>query len=259
MWVEVMDRAAAGSFNLREASMRTPYGLNILDNCVTCPAKGEHLFCNLSLQASQRLNEIKSTALYPKGAMLFIEGQIARGVFVLCSGKVKLSTTSREGKTIITKISDTGDVLGLNAVTSNVPYEVTAEMMEPGQANFIPRDSLQLFVKEFPEVSMRVAQQLSRNYYCAYEEIRTLGLAASPSEKFAKLLLTWSTKSSHNDGSSQVKLTLTHEEIAEIIGTTRETVSRLFSEFKKKQLMQAKGATLLIRSRFALEKIVQSY
>ena len=87
---------------------------------------------------------------------------------------------------------------------------------------------------------------------------RTLGLAASPSEKFAKLLLSWSTKSAQSDGSAQVKLTLTHEEVAEIIGTTRETVSRLFSEFKKKQLMQLKGATLVIRSRMALEKIVQS-
>ena len=55
-----------------------------------------------------------------------------------------------------------------------------------------------------------------------------------------------------------MKITLTHEEIAEIIGTTRETVSRLFSEFKKKQLMQLKGATLVIRSRVALERIVQS-
>ncbi len=238
--------------------MRAPYGLNILDNCQSCPIRGEHLFCNLSVPAGQRLNEIKSTAVYPKGAMLFIEGQMPRGVFVLCSGKVKLSTTSREGKTIITKISDSGDVLGLNAVVSNRPYEVTAEMMEPGQANFIPRDSLQLMLKEFPEAAMRVAQQLSRNYFTAYEEIRTLGLSASPSEKFAKLLLSWSTKTTQADGSSQVRLTLTHEEIAEIIGTTRETVSRLFSEFKKKQLMQAKGAMLIIRSRFALEKIVQS-
>ena len=131
--------------------------------------------------------------------------------------------------------------------------------MEPGQANFIPRHSLQLFVKDFPEVAMRVAEQLSKNYFTAYEEVRTLGLSASPAEKFAKLLLSWSTQSAQDDGSSQVKLTLTHEEIAEIIGTTRETVSRLFSEFKRKQLMQARGATLVIRSRFALEKIVQSY
>ena len=218
--------------------MRAPYGLNILDNCLTCPVRGEHLFCNLSLQAAQRLNEVKSTAVYPKGA--------------------KLSTSSREGKTIITKISDSGDVLGLNAAVSNRPYEVTAEMMEPGQANFIPRDSLLHLMKDFPEVSVRIAQQLSRNYYTAYEEIRTLGLSVSPSEKLAKLLLSWSSKCAQDDGSAQVRLTLTHEEVAEIIGTTRETVSRLFSEFKKKQLMQMKGATLVIRSRFALEKICQS-
>ncbi len=237
---------------------RTPYGLTILDNCVTCPQRGEHLFCNLSLQAAQRLNEIKSTAVYPKGAMLFIEGQQSRGVFVLCTGRVKLSTSSREGKTIITKISDPGDVLGLNAVVSNRPYEVTAEMMEPGQANFIPRESLTQFLRDNAEVAVRVAQQLSRNYYTAYEEIRTLGLAVSPSEKFAKLLLAWSSKSATaSDGSMQVKLTLTHEEIAEIIGTTRETVSRLFSDFKKKQLLQLKGATMVLRSRIALEKIVQ--
>jgi CRP/FNR family cyclic AMP-dependent transcriptional regulator len=238
--------------------MRAPYGLNILDNCLTCPVRAEHLFCNLSPQAGQRLNEVKSTAIYPKGAMLFIEGQQPRGVFVLCTGRVKLSTSSREGKTIITKISDAGDVLGLNAVISNRPYEVTAEMMEPGQANFIPRDSLMHMLKDHPEVAERISQQLSRNYFSAYEEVRTLGLAASPSEKFAKLLLSWTSKTMQSDGSSQVKLTLTHEEIAEIIGTTRETVSRLFSEFKKKQLMQLKGATLVIRSRAALEKIVQS-
>ena len=238
--------------------MRAPYGLNILDNCLTCPVRGEHLFCNLSLQPAQRLNEIKSTAVYPKATMLFIEGQQPRGVFVLCVGKAKLSTSLREGKTIITKISESGDILGLNAVVSNRPYEVTAEMMEPGQANFISRESFLQMLKEFPEVAVRVAQQLSRNYYTAYEEIRTLGLAASPSEKFAKLLLAWTSKSIQDDGSAQVKLTLTHEEVAEVIGTTRETVSRLFSEFKKKQLMQMKGATLVIRSRVALEEIVQS-
>ncbi len=237
--------------------MRAPYGLNIFDNCLTCPVRGEHLFCNLSAQAGQQLNEIKSTAVYPKGAMLFIEGQQPRGVFVLCAGRVKLSTTSREGKTIITKLSDSGDVLGLNAVISNRPYEVTAEMMEPGQANFIPRDSLLRFLSDHVEVAMRVTQQLSGNYFTAYEEIRTLGLAQSPSEKFAKLLLSWSTKTAQGDGSAQIKLTLTHEEIGEILGTTRETVSRLFSDFKKRQLVQLKGATLVIRSRPALEKIVQ--
>jgi CRP/FNR family transcriptional regulator len=179
--------------------------------------------------------------------------------FLCCvPGRRSFQRLPREGKTIITKLSGSGDVLGLNSVVSNRPYEVTAEMMEPGQANFIPRESLIQFLKDNGEVALRVAEQLSRNYYSAYEEIRTLGLSTSPSEKFAKLLLSWSTKTPQNDGSSQVKLTLTHEEIAQIIGTTRETVSRLFSDFKKKQLLQLKGSNLLIRNRVALEKIVQS-
>src|ERR1700682_1591014 len=237
--------------------MRAPYGLNIIDNCMICPVREEHLFCNLPLPAVQRLNEIKSTAVYPKSTMLFIEGQQPRGVFVLCAGKAKLSTSSSEGKTIIIKISEAGDVLGLNATISNQPYEVTAEMIEPGQANFIPRDLLLGFLREHGEVAVRVAEQLSRNYYAAYEEIRTLGLTSSPSEKFAKLLLGWSNATSNGDP-LQVKVTLTHEEIAEMIGTTRETVSRLFSQFKKKQLVQLKGATLIIRNKPALEKMVNS-
>jgi CRP/FNR family transcriptional regulator, cyclic AMP receptor protein len=235
--------------------MRSPYGLNILDDCVSCPVREEHLFCNLPLPVVQKLNEIKSTAIYPKSAVLFIEGQRPRGVFVLCTGKAKLSTSSSEGKTIITKISEAGDVLGLNATISNHPYEVTAEMIEPGQANFIARDSLLQFLRENGEVALRIAQQLSSNYYTAYEEIRTLGLAASPAEKFAKLLLSWETDK--NNG-SQIRLTLTHEEIAEMIGTTRETVSRLFSDFKKKQLVQMKGSTLVIRNKPGLEKLVHS-
>ncbi len=238
--------------------MRAPYGLNIMDSCVSCPVRENHLFCDLPESVLQKLNEIKSTAVYPKSAVLFIEGQQPRGVFVLCAGKVKLSTSSHEGKTIITKLSEPGDVLGLNATISNRPYEVTAEMVEPGQANFIARDAFLHFLRDHGEIAVRVAEQLSRNYYAAYEEIRTLGLTSSPSEKFAKLLLSWSPESKGRGLGAPVRMTLTHEEIAEMIGTTRETVSRLFSEFKKKQLLQVKGATLIIRNRLALEKMVQS-
>src|SRR5436309_8623444 len=213
--------------------MRAPYGLTILDNCVTCPVREEHLFCNLPPPAVKKLNEIKSTAIYPKSTMLFIEGQQPRGVFVLCTGKAKLSTSSSEGKTVILKISEPGDVLGLNATISNRPYEVTAEMVEPGQANFIWRDALLHFLREHGEVALRVAEQLSRNYYSAYEEIRTLGLTSSPAEKLTKLLLSWTARAEQTTSPIKVRLTLTHAEIAEMIGSTRETVSRLFSDLRK--------------------------
>jgi CRP/FNR family cyclic AMP-dependent transcriptional regulator len=238
--------------------MIAPYGLKIIDDCVSCPVKKMRPFCSLPLPAAQRLSMIKSTAVYSKGTLVFIEGQQPRGVFVLCMGKAKLSTSSREGKTIITKIAEAGDVLGLNATISNAPYEVTAEMMEPGQANFIPREPLITMMRDFPEVGLRIAEQLNRNYFTAHEEIRTLGLATSLSERLAKLLLQWPIKTSQKNGTSQIELTLTQEEIAEVIGTTRETVTRLFSDFKRKQLLRVEGATVVIHSRFALEQLVQS-
>jgi CRP/FNR family transcriptional regulator, cyclic AMP receptor protein len=101
--------------------MRAPYGLNIIENCLSCPVREERLFCNLPLPAVQKLNVINSTAAYRKSTKLFIEGQQPRGVFVLCAGKAKLFTSASDGKTIITKISEAGDSLGLNATISNRP------------------------------------------------------------------------------------------------------------------------------------------
>jgi CRP/FNR family cyclic AMP-dependent transcriptional regulator len=237
--------------------MRSPYGMNILDNCLTCPARHQHLFCGMAPAAMEKLNEMKSTAVYPECAVLFIEGQPSRGVFILCSGRAKLSTASKSGKTIITRISEPGDILGLSATISNHPYEVTAEMLEPGQANFISKDCLLSLLRTNSDATLRVAQILSLRYYAAHEEIRTLGLTRSPAEKFAKLLLSWYPANATN-GNAQVRVTLRHHEIAEMIGTTRETVTRLFSEFTKKRFLQRRGATLVFRDKPALTQMVQS-
>src|ERR1700746_2185592 len=94
-------------------SMRAPYGLPVIESCISCPHAESRLFCDLSPVALQRLSEITSSATYPKGAMLFVEGKEARGVFILCTGHVKLSTSSADGKTLIVRISEPGDLLGL--------------------------------------------------------------------------------------------------------------------------------------------------
>src|SRR6202166_417272 len=99
----------------------SPYGLQIIEDCVTCPHRESRLFCNLNPQALQRLSEITSSATYPKGATLFVEGQLARGVFILCAGHVKLSTSSSDGRTLILRICESGDLLGLPATISGRP------------------------------------------------------------------------------------------------------------------------------------------
>jgi CRP/FNR family cyclic AMP-dependent transcriptional regulator len=223
-------------------------GLNILDHWIARPIREEHLFGNLSLPALQNLQAITSTAIYPKSAILFLAGQQPRGVFVLRGGKAKLSNALKN-KSINSRTSEAGDVLGLSATIANRPYEVTAEMVEPGQANFIARRPLLQFLSEHGQVALRVAEQLCHNYYTMYEEI---ALQRSPAEKFARLLLEWSEKT------EQIKMTINRQEIAAILGTTPATVTRLFSEFKKKRILQLKGTALTICNRPALQKIVQT-
>jgi len=232
----------------------TPYGLDIIENCLSCKMRAEHIFCDLPAASLQAFETIKYATAYPKGAVLFVEGQNPRGIFVLCKGRVKLSICSTDGKTLILKIAEPGEVLGLSATVSGKPYELTAETSDPCQVNFVKREEFLRFLREHSDACLRVAEQLSDKYNTACREIRSLGLAHSASEKLAKLLLEWSTRAGEaSKAEPRVKLALTHEEIAQMIGTSRETVTRLFADLKKRQIVQAKGSTLLIRNKSALK------
>jgi CRP/FNR family transcriptional regulator, cyclic AMP receptor protein len=238
--------------------MRAPYGLEIIESCLACPHREDRLFCNLPAPAIQTLATITSPAAYPKGATLFVEGQSPRGVFILCSGRVKLSTSSADGRTLILRIAEVGEVLGMPATVTGKPYELTAEVLEPTQANFIHRQDFLNFLRDHGEAALRVAQQLGEIYHSAIGEMRSIGLSHSVSEKLARFLLDLSPHADGGKGEVRVTLTLTHEEIAQMIGASRETVTRLFTDFKKKQLLQVKGSTLIIRNRAALESLLGS-
>ena len=105
---------------------------------------------------------------------------------------------------------------------------------------------------------MRAAEHLAQDCQSAYEVIRSIGLSHSVSEKLARLLLQWSTDARVVDGSIRLKIALTHEEMAQLIGTTRETVTRTLSEFKKQRVLELTGSTLLIRNKAALQRMVAS-
>ena len=240
--------------------MAIAHNFRIIEDCLKCTHREQRLFCNLSREALIRLQNIKATSIYPKGALLCLEGQAPRGVFVLCTGRAKLSTTSSEGKSIILRIAEPGEVLGLTAAVSGSPYEATVETLEPSQANFISQGDFIRFLQEHPDVGLRVAKQLTHNCKCAYGEIRSLGLSNSVPEKLAKLILQWAERPlelpAKKPHETNIRVTLTQEEIAQFIGTSRETVSRVLTTFRKKGWLRVKGATWTIMNRQALEGLV---
>ena len=178
-----------------------------------------------------------------------------RGIYMLCKGRVKMSATSRDGKTLILKIAQPGEVLGLHATVSGSPYETTAETGQPCQLNFVKREDFLRFLQTHGDACLQAAQHLSKDCNSAYQQIRSLGLSHSVPERLARLLLEWSI-SSNSNVDSKVKLSLTHDEISQIIGTSRETVTRTLAEFRRRRFAILKGSTLTIQNKPALERLV---
>jgi CRP/FNR family transcriptional regulator len=239
-----------------EVDMRYARSLQLPDNCLSCKLRKTNWFCGFSSDLLRSFSAMTRPASYPGGALLFIEGQRPRGAFIVCSGRVKLSTTSREGKVLILKVAGPGEVLGLSAVISGSAYETTAETVGDCQINFAERESMVRMVEGNAELSLRSIRALSTEFQSVYRDIHELVLARSSAGKLARLLLSWTRpEGEKTERESRVPSSLTHEEMAQMIGASRETVTRLLGDLKKKELIRVEGSTLVIRDRPALEQM----
>jgi CRP/FNR family cyclic AMP-dependent transcriptional regulator len=223
--------------------------------CENCKLKQDGFLCHLTPAAAKEFESIKLSSRYPEGSILFLENEKARGIFLVCSGKVKLSVSSKGGKTLILQIAKPGEVIGLSASMSGVPYEVTAETLHPSEIVFIRREDFTQFIHRFPEGYEAVIQQLNLQYGRACEQLRTIGLSTTAHEKLARLFLHWSSGEQQNTETNQIKVPLTHEQIASCLGSTRETVTRTLSDFKNRHLVTLRGTTVMIPDRSALMAI----
>ena len=228
---------------------------NVVNNAQKL-APADKTFCDLPPVVAEALEQETVTTTYPTGAVLFAEGQAPRGVFIVRRGRVKLSIYGSDGRTLILRIVEAGDPLGVAAVVSGRQYEASAETQEPSEISFLRQSDLLRLMRAHGELALWVTQHISADYASTCCEIRDLILSDSASEKLARLLVGWLDQNAEARNPSQMKLALTHEEIGQMIGTSRETVSRLFAGFKKQRLIQQSGSTLVIPNRIALESLI---
>jgi CRP/FNR family cyclic AMP-dependent transcriptional regulator len=244
-----------GRWPVQPTKPKTPYGLPIVEDCLSCQLRGNNFFCMIPENSRKILDRIKHTMSYPEGALLFMEGQAARGVYLLCQGRVKLMINNSEGRALILKIAQAGEIFGVDAVVTGRPHAVTLETLQPSQVAFIGREDFLTFVKEHGEVSLQVVQHLSRDCHAAHDSIRSIGLSHSVSEKLARLLLEWSAEGQDSEEGVRMKLSLTHGEMAQLIGSSRETVTRTLSRFRKQSIAELHGSTLVVRDKGALQDL----
>ena len=210
---------------------------------------------NLSAEELKDFDRLGTQVRLPKGAVVFQEDDPSQNVAVICEGQVKLSCMSREGKTMILKIAVPGDVLGLGAVISESRHETTAETLEPTVIKSIRKAEFLAFLERHSEASMHAARSLSDEYRSVFFDARRLALSPTAAGRLASVLLDWGRTAACGKPVMRFTMALTHEELANLAGTSRETVTRTLGKFQRERLIQVRGASLTILDPEKLEQI----
>ena len=200
------------------------------------------------LQAIHANNVSNLSLLHPRGKILFAEGEPARGVHVLRTGRATVSISSSEGRIVILRLAQAGDVLGLNSVLQNAAYETTVKTLEPCRTDFISHAELIELMRSSQAATQAVIKILSRELVELTNRTRALVLPQTAGARLARLLL----ELSKENGIDKV---FTHEEFAQMICSSRETVTRLLANLDKRQIIRVTSRHLLICDRATLQTI----
>ena len=211
---------------------------------------------NMQDSTLEQLKRIGDPVHVSQGEVIFREGDPCGSVYVLCSGRVKLSATSREGRTLILKIARSGAALGLIAALTNQIYEVTAETVGPCRLRKIRRQLLLDFLDSSTDAGIRTAIAIAQEYKTALSAVQRLALTVTASGRVAGLLLEWSREQkAGNSSHAWFPMPLTHGEIGSMTATCRETVTRVLGQFQRDQVISIRGGSLTVLQPVALEQI----
>jgi CRP/FNR family cyclic AMP-dependent transcriptional regulator len=236
--------------------MRSPYGLEIVETCRRCKLRVGRVFCDLPGATLDVLQSLGFTSACPKGSVLIAQGQPAREISVLCAGHVKISTGSQSGKRICLGIAGPGAILGLSAAVSGKPHEVLIEALEPCQLKVIKASRFVGLLRQDQAACFAAVTCLSKYLRKMRDCARLFGLSHSAAERLARVLIEWDMHEDDEPKSRlRLRLPLTHQELAEILGIARETVTRLLGTFEQKELIRCRGTTVVIEDEQALRAL----
>jgi CRP/FNR family cyclic AMP-dependent transcriptional regulator len=203
-------------------------------------------FSSLGEGARADFEAIGMDFVLPCGVVLFHENAPGIRVLLIHSGRVKLSCTSRDDRTLLLKVAVPGDILGLSAVVSRSRYEVTARTIAPTILRSVLGDPFRSFLATHVEASLHAAQTLSEAYRMAFADVRRLALSGSSAARLAGVLLEWGIAESVGKPEMRLTMALSHGDLGNLVGCSRETVTRTLGEFRRRKLIAIQGASIRI-------------
>lgn len=211
-------------------------------------------FLSLAGAEQEQFERIAQEIAHPAGAVIFSEGDVASGIYLVCSGQVKLTTVSGDHHRMILKIAQPGDLLGLSAMLNDLPYEVTAQTLVQSSFRYIARLQFLDYIRNSLKAGFATALALAKEHHEVFLGARRLALSPSATARIAHVLIEFLHSAGTEETSHSFPLMLTHAELASLAGTSRETVTRLLNQFEREGIIARRKSTVTITQ---LSQLVQ--
>lgn len=214
--------------------------------CETCVTRDCSVFRDLSKEHLKALDKAKTTNSYRPRQIIFYEGNEPYGLYCIKEGKIKIYKMDAEGHQQIVRLAGPGDTLGYRCLLAGEPYTANAETLEEATICFIDRKTFNYILETHPGTAFHVMGILAHDLRRAEDKLTRL-VHKSVRERLAEIFLVFKVKYGQKikDG-IKLNISLSREEMAELIGTTQETVIRLLSEFKNDGLIAVKGREITL-------------
>jgi CRP/FNR family transcriptional regulator len=227
----------------------------LVQDCTHCIAKSLSDLCNLSGEELEDFLKIQKFLIFDKHQTVFYEGKPCHGIYILCSGKVKLIQSSRQGQQHILRIINPGELIEKNGLYNMNRHSVTCETLERSQINFIEKADFVNLVKKHKELALKLINALSRELELAQQKI-SHSTFETARERLAEVLLQLGDQyGTKKENEVAIELYLTREELAELTGTSLETLVRLLSSLKKDKIIRTDGKKISLVNLTRLKQI----
>lgn len=214
------------------------------------------VFASLTEEHLRKIDSISITRNYAKGRIIIMEGEPGEAFFYIKSGMIKISKLSGDGREHILHILNEGHVFAEVTLFGQSPYPATAEVLEDAQIGMIKNSDLEALIVENPEISLQLIKYLNKRLVEAQNKVRNLALYDTygrTAQALVKLAEDYGRKTAQG---IELDLGISRQELANIVGTTRETVIRVLAAFKKEKSIDLDKSSIIIMN---LDKIKQWY
>lgn len=218
--------------------------------------ESDKILTSLSESDKELFLSFAERLVFRKGKLIFYEDGIPTGIFLIKSGRAKIYKTGLYGKDQIFYIYKRGDLFGYHALLCNEKYEDSCEALEDCEILFLSKDKLEFLLQEIPKLKLLFIQNMSHEFGVLVNTITIL--AQKPLRERLALYLLILNERYYDEETQKSLIMLPREDLANIIGTARESLGRLLKEFKEENLIRINKRAIEITDLVKIEKIAKS-